>query len=591
MRFAFTVPDTIGDFVLRQPLFAALAERGHSVALVMRSFVVPLTPLIAPQADVFPVRGNPYSPDFAEKMQEEISPIVDGLRDWKPDAIVVAPFQRTVLDEYIVERLSPIPSLGMSGILYPGAIEYGLNQISKISLTQQVTVQEQDLELLKNEALCRMLIGESISLPAPALQVPAALARSAMSWMENARLEQGPFWVVCAGNNSSTRVKNWQPSHWSQVAKTLVDEFGMSLLFVGTPDEDAPVAEILRLMGTAAEHCVNTCGAPPNLNLLPGILALSAGYLGKDTGPMHLAAALRKPVLAVFGGGHWPRFIPAADCGAAVTCAVPCSGCGWNCHFDESHCVKDVPIEPVIQELRRIIAGNGGFRMIVVEPDTKKLEEMGLEAATLARARLRGMNGELIASRAALQASRAEGNGLQEMRRDLQQLVQHKTSEATALVEQLRESNQQVEQRASEATALGEQLRQAGEQLHQADEQLRQADEQLRQADEQLRQANEQLCRVNQQVEQKASEAMTLREQLRQANEQLSRVNQQVEQKASEVTALGLVLREVNQEVEQISLEATNLRHLLESIRRSVFTRILVALGIWRVFSPERPRS
>ena len=172
MRFAFTLPDTIGDFVLRQPMFAALAARGHSLALVVRAFEVSLTPLIAPGAHVFPFDGNPYGLDFPESMEKKLAPVIDGLRNWQPDAIVVTPFQRTVLDEYIVERLSPVPSVGMSGILYPGAIEYGLNQISRISLEQQVTVREQDPELTKNEALCRRLIGESISLPTPVLEIP-----------------------------------------------------------------------------------------------------------------------------------------------------------------------------------------------------------------------------------------------------------------------------------------------------------------------------------------------------------------------------------------------------------------------------------
>ncbi|MGA2114501.1 MAG: glycosyltransferase family 9 protein [Bryobacteraceae bacterium] len=463
-------------------MFAALAARGHSVALVLRSYLAPLAPLVAPGAAVFPFSGNPYSPEFADTMQHELTPSVDGLRSWKPDAIVVGPFQRTVLDEHIVERLSPLPALGMAGILYPGAIEYGLNQASKINLTRQVTVREEAPELSKHEALCGMLIGESISLPKPALEIPEPVSSNAIRWLARRGLLRGAFWAVCAGHNRSTRIRNWLPSGWAQAASTLVDEFGMSLLFIGTPDENEAVTEILALMGGGAAHCVNTCNAPPALDLLPGILDQSRGYLGKDTGPMHIAAALQKPVIAVFGGGTWPRCIPAADSGAAVTCAVPCSGCGWNCHFDESHCVKDVPVELVIQSLRSAVAGSERFRTIMVEPDIMKLKEMGREAATVARARLRRLNGELTRVRAAAQASQAEVNGLHEIIRDLQQ--------------QLRQ----------ESAHVGEQLRQA------------------------------------------------------------------------------------NRLVEQKSLEAADLRDLLESIRRSVFTRVLVALRIWRVFRPERRR-
>jgi chromosome segregation ATPase len=116
----------------------------------------------------------------------------------------------------------------------------------------------------------------------------------------------------------------------------------------------------------------------------------------------------------------------------------------WNCHFDESHCVKDVPVGIVIEELRRIIAGSGGFRTIALEPDTTRLKELGLEAATVARARLRRLNGELVPLRAAMEATRAENNGLQETVRDLQDQLQHRSSEVTEVGERLRQANEQL---------------------------------------------------------------------------------------------------------------------------------------------------
>ena len=39
---------------------------------------------------------------------------------------------------------------------------------------------------------------------------------------------------------------------------------------------------------------------------------------------MHAAAALGKPLLAVFGGGTWPRFLPAVEPSVTVTVGVSC---------------------------------------------------------------------------------------------------------------------------------------------------------------------------------------------------------------------------------------------------------------------------
>jgi hypothetical protein len=93
------------------------------------------------------------------------------------------------------------------------------------------------------------------------------------------------------------------------------------------------------------------------LDLLIGVTALARGYVGRDAGPLHLAAALDKPVLGLYGGGTWPRFTPPARRACVLTVEAPCRGCGWNCHLSDSHCVKAIPIEAVHAALDELEAG------------------------------------------------------------------------------------------------------------------------------------------------------------------------------------------------------------------------------------------
>jgi ADP-heptose:LPS heptosyltransferase len=498
MRIVLTLPDKIGDFIMRQPLLAEVVARGHSMALVMRSFVVPLVPLIAPSADVFPVHGNPYTDDFVETWRDELCRISAGLKAWEPDLVVVGAYQRTYLDDYIVNSLPGIRSVGMSGFLYTGDAGYGRR--SDITFTQQVPVEEDLPEAEKYEALCRAVVAESIHLPPPALSIPDESRQKARAWLSSTGLEPGQFWAVCAGSDIATHVRNWQPSHWAHVCEALVRDYGKALLFIGTPEENEPVLETLRLMGDATEHCVNICGAPPPLDILPGLLEMSVGYLGRDTGPMHMAAALGKPVVAVFGGGTWPRCIPAARTGALVTCAVPCVGCGWDCHLDESHCIRDVPVDRVLDEVRRATSGGDSFRCVVLEPDFGKLRAIGAEAGRVARARSRRLRGELVALRSTVQSIESERKDLRAEISELRDALQAAAAEITGFHQTLR--NLQVQAQAEAVTAA------------------------------------------------------SLAEQLRSANQQIK-----------------------------------DLTNVLASIRRSVFTRLLTATGIWRIFRSERPGS
>jgi hypothetical protein len=63
---------------------------------------------------------------------------------------------------------------------------------------------------------------------------------------------------------------------------------------------------------------------------------------------MHLAALAGTPLLAVFSGGHWPRFVPEADRGIILTRKAPCRGCNFHCPFPEPWCATTVPVEAVL---------------------------------------------------------------------------------------------------------------------------------------------------------------------------------------------------------------------------------------------------
>src|SRR5579871_4629686 len=102
MRLLISNPDNIGDFVLRQPMFAALTAAGHQLSLVVRSFVSPIAPLVAPEAQVISFESNPYSPAF-DPNSADVRRALDAAREFAPDVFCIAPYQHTVFDELLAE--------------------------------------------------------------------------------------------------------------------------------------------------------------------------------------------------------------------------------------------------------------------------------------------------------------------------------------------------------------------------------------------------------------------------------------------------------------------------------------------------------
>src|SRR5438045_3355556 len=103
MRILASNPDTIGDMVLRQPLYRALADAGHELLLVVRPSVAPMVPYVAPAASVLELPAEAYRDDLDQHWG-----LFDDLfcraRDWRPDLLLIAPFRWTRFDERLADE-------------------------------------------------------------------------------------------------------------------------------------------------------------------------------------------------------------------------------------------------------------------------------------------------------------------------------------------------------------------------------------------------------------------------------------------------------------------------------------------------------
>lgn len=91
--------------------------------------------------------------------------------------------------------------------------------------------------------------------------------------------------------------KDWMPERWAQVARALDRDFGLQPVLVGgdTDRERAAAATIARL----APSVVPALGV--GLRRLVGVLDGAALVLSPDTGPLHMAVALGRPVIGLYG--------------------------------------------------------------------------------------------------------------------------------------------------------------------------------------------------------------------------------------------------------------------------------------------------
>lgn len=370
MRLVASNPDAIGDLILRQPLYAALAEAGHELLLVVRSNTVPVARLVAPSAQLLEFPVDPYS-RTAGKNKSELEGLVQQVRAFQPELLVLASYQWTLTEEQLAAALADVPVAGMTGHLCPETWAP-----SSIRFSRQVEVLRELHEWEKNRRLCELVLDRPVAWERPRLTVTDEQRERARSVLARHGLEPGSFWVAAVGESPQSRLsrlRNWGEQRWAEALGHAAREHGWRFALIGLPEEQEASRRIRAALGPAAENAVVVDEPAHDFDLLAGATALSRGYLGRDTGPMHLAAALDKPVIAVFGGGHWPRFTPVATSARVFTLGVPCQGCAWDCPFTESACIKEVPVHAVTAAIDEVATASATGTRLEVLPSSVEL--------------------------------------------------------------------------------------------------------------------------------------------------------------------------------------------------------------------------
>jgi heptosyltransferase-1 len=154
---------------------------------------------------------------------------------------------------------------------------------------------------------------------------------------------------LAVGVGARWLTKRWPPQHFADLTQQALDAFGGSAVFVGAADE-APLAE-----QTAAQlrgPILNLAGRT-SLPQLAALLAEVDLMLANDTGPLHLAVALGRPVVAPYTCTVVARTGPYGQAEHAVATRVWCAGsCLKQC--DRLECMQELTPDrlwPVLHNL------------------------------------------------------------------------------------------------------------------------------------------------------------------------------------------------------------------------------------------------
>jgi ADP-heptose:LPS heptosyltransferase len=134
-------------------------------------------------------------------------------------------------------------------------------------------------------------------------------------------------------------VKQWPAERFGEVAARLAQERGATIVLTGSDGDRALVARARQAIGQA--RTIDLSGRL-DLMTLAAVLERLDVYITGDTGPMHLAAAVGTPVVAVFGPSDPVRYAPRDARHRIVRIDLPCSPCN-RIRLPPARCVGHTP--------------------------------------------------------------------------------------------------------------------------------------------------------------------------------------------------------------------------------------------------------
>jgi lipopolysaccharide heptosyltransferase II len=136
------------------------------------------------------------------------------------------------------------------------------------------------------------------------------------------------------------RIKEWDPVRFAEVGAALARTRGASVLLIGSA-ADRPVLDAVR---DAWPPDVSLTELPADVDLvvLAAVLERLTLFITGDTGPMHLAAAVGTPVLAIFGPSLPTRYAPLSSRSRVVRIDIHCSPCNLL-RQPPARCLNRVP--------------------------------------------------------------------------------------------------------------------------------------------------------------------------------------------------------------------------------------------------------
>jgi heptosyltransferase-1 len=228
----------------------------------------------------------------------------------------------------------------------------GAREASWLAYTHRIPVPTLDVHAVDRYLTVGPMLGLDDGPADFSFPVPADAVARVEALLRANGIAGGTDLLLCApGTNWET--KHWSAERFAEVARHFLMR-GRRIVLIGSERERAVCARV----AAAAPGTVDLCGAT-SLTELAALVLRSSGAITNDSGPMHMAVALDRPVVSVFGPTDALWIGPYRRADAVLRADLPCAPCYLRQlrHCRHGHaCMGEIAAADVIERMEAILA-------------------------------------------------------------------------------------------------------------------------------------------------------------------------------------------------------------------------------------------
>jgi len=336
-RYLVISPNWIGDAVMAQPLLQLLRQRapGCIIDVLAPSWVAPVWRAMGEVNDVIEAPFRHGALQLRERWR-----FARALKQRGYSAAYVLP---NTLKFALIPWLAGIPRR----VGYKGESRYGL-----------INVMHRD-----DPASPRPMVSFYAALasaPAPQCAQPSALPRPRLQVDETEKagvlaaldLAAGKPLVAFAPGAEFGSAKRWPSVHFAELAHLIRKEHPQAQVVLLGSAKDGIVCEEI----CAQAAMVKNLAGVTKLDQALAVIAAADAVVSNDSGLLHIASALNRPVIALYGPTDPDHAPPFSDVAKSLSLRLSCSPCKQReCPLGHHNCMQQMDAQMVWQPLRQML--------------------------------------------------------------------------------------------------------------------------------------------------------------------------------------------------------------------------------------------